>query len=145
MSTRSSPMSDTVAARAGPHSSGILGMGVLLSCGMLVFFGGGCILDPVGSGSFEVTGKVTLDGEPAVGWSVWGTSPRGGLGISRPQQTDSNGNYHVIATGQKCEDLAVVASPPPALSASVTPSSIVERGLCERNVIDFSFSSSSPP
>ena len=143
MSTRSSPMSDTVAARAGPHSSGILGMGVLLSCGMLVFFGGGCIFDP--GASVEVTGKVTLDGEPAVGWAVWATLGRpGGLAIPAIHLTDSNGNYHL--TGKNCEGRSLIALAPSNLRDSVAPSSIeTERGFCGRPVIDFSFSSSSPP
>ncbi len=140
MSTRSSPMPDTVAARAGPHSSGILGMEVLLFCGMLVFFGGGCIVTP----EFEVTGKVTLDGEPAVGWLVTARPlRRGGLAVPLFHPTDSNGNYHL--TGKNCEGRSLNSAPPSNLRDSVTPSSIEERGLCERNVIDLCFSSSSPP
>jgi hypothetical protein len=112
-------------------------MGVLLSCGMLVFFGGGCIFDP--GGSFKVSGKVTLDGEPAVGWAVWANNQA----IPRTQITDSNGHYHL--TGKNCEGRFLNAAPPQGLGNSVTPSLIQETGLCERNVIDFSFSSSSPP
>ena len=95
----------------------------------------------------SISGHVSLDGEPAVGWYVELLDPRIASLSTEPFPifpgvlTNDLGDYHLEALRQDCEDLAVSVSPPDDLVGLVTPATAGETDLCGRSEANFSFSS----